>query len=83
MDLLTGFIMGIIRVTIWVIRVINLLTKSPDPPSGVQISPRIPVVHINGTWPKRLKARRIVESQYTKGSAQWLIHVSALSSGST
>ena len=28
--------MGIIRVTIWVIGVINLLTKSPDPPSRVQ-----------------------------------------------
>ena len=25
--------MGISRVTIWVIGVINLLTKSPDPPS--------------------------------------------------
>ena len=27
-DLLTGLIMGIIRVTIWIIGVINLLTKS-------------------------------------------------------
>ena len=26
-------IMGIIRVTIWVVGVITLLTKSPDPPS--------------------------------------------------
>ena len=28
-DLVSGLIMGIIRVTIWVIGVINLLTKSP------------------------------------------------------
>ena len=28
-DLVTRLIMGIIEVTIWVIRVINLLTKSP------------------------------------------------------
>ena len=28
-DLVSGLIMGILRVTIWVIRVINLLTKSP------------------------------------------------------
>ena len=27
--------MGIIGVTIWVIGIINLLTKSPDPPSRV------------------------------------------------
>ena len=28
-DLVSGLRMGIIRVTIWVIRVVNLLTKSP------------------------------------------------------
>ena len=28
-DLVNGFIMGIARVTIWAIGVINLLTKSP------------------------------------------------------
>ena len=28
-DLVSGFIMGITRVTIWLIGVINLLTKSP------------------------------------------------------
>ena len=31
---LSKYIMGIIRVTIWFIVVINLLTKSPDPPSS-------------------------------------------------
>ena len=30
-DLVSGLIMGIIGVTIWVIGVINLLTKSPRP----------------------------------------------------
>ena len=32
-DLVSGLIMGVSRVTIWVLEVINLLTKSPDPPS--------------------------------------------------
>ena len=33
---LTRLIMGITRVTIWVIRIINLLAKPPDPPSRVR-----------------------------------------------
>ena len=33
-DLVSRLIMGIFRVTIWVIGIINLLTKSPDPPSS-------------------------------------------------
>ena len=32
--------MGIIGVTIWVIGVINLLTKSPDPPSRAYLNPK-------------------------------------------
>ena len=32
-DLVSGLVIRITRVTIWVIGVINLLTKSPDPPS--------------------------------------------------
>ena len=32
-DLVNRLLMGISRVTIWLIGVINLLTKSPDPPS--------------------------------------------------
>ena len=35
-DLVTRLIMGINGLTIWVIGVITLLTKSPDPPSTVQ-----------------------------------------------
>ena len=34
-DLVSGLIVGIIRVIIWVIGVINLLTRAPDPPSSV------------------------------------------------
>ena len=32
-DLVSRLIMGRSRVTIWVLGVMNLLTKSPDPPS--------------------------------------------------
>ena len=35
-DLVSRLVMGIIGVTIWVIGVINLLIKSPDPPSRCQ-----------------------------------------------
>ena len=35
-DLVSRLIMGIIRVTIWVIGVINLVTKSPDTPSRIK-----------------------------------------------
>ena len=35
-DLGSRLVMGIIGVTVWVIGVINLLTKSPDPPSRCQ-----------------------------------------------
>ena len=37
-DLVSRLIMGIMRVTIWVTGVINILTKSPDPPSRPQIT---------------------------------------------
>ena len=30
-DLVSGLIMGITRVTIWVVGIMNLLTKSPSP----------------------------------------------------
>ena len=36
-DLVSRLIMGIIRITIWVIGVINLLIKSPDPPSKFKV----------------------------------------------
>ena len=36
-DLISRLIMGIIRVTIWYIGVINLLAKSADPPSTSQL----------------------------------------------
>ena len=36
-DLVRGLVMGIIRVTIWVIEVINLLTNPQDPPSSMCI----------------------------------------------
>ena len=35
-DLVSRFILGKIRVTIWVIGVINLLTKFSDPPGSIQ-----------------------------------------------
>ena len=38
MDLVSRRIIGIIRVTIWVIGVTSILTKSPDPPSGTVLS---------------------------------------------
>ena len=41
-DLISRLIVRIPRVTIWVIGVINLLTKSTDPPSRVQGDPSLP-----------------------------------------
>ena len=40
-DLVSRLIIGIIQVTIWAIGVINLLTKSPDPPSNIKPPPLI------------------------------------------
>ena len=64
-DLVTRLIMGIIGVTIWVIGVINLLTKSPpDPPSSNYLRVL-----------RRLKEQNSMDNREEKGSCHDAIQV--------